>query len=78
ALAEGALWHSVAQVSVAVSGVAGPLGGSASKPVGTVCLGWATPSGVTSQTQHFEGERDAVRAAAVRHALQGLLRLIEA
>jgi len=74
AMAEGALWHSLAQVSVAVSGVAGPLGGSPGKPVGTVCLGWATPAGVTSQTQHFEGDRDAVRAAAVRHALQGLLR----
>jgi len=73
ALAEGALWHSLAQVSVAVSGVAGPLGGSASKPVGTVCFGWATPAGVTSQTQRFEGERDAVREAAVRCALQGLL-----
>jgi len=73
ALAEGALWHSLAQVSVAVSGIAGPLGGSPSKPVGTVCLGWASPAGVRSQTLHFEGDRAAVRAAAVRCALQGLL-----
>jgi nicotinamide-nucleotide amidase len=73
AMAEGALRHSLAQVSVAVTGVAGPTGGSADKPVGTVWFGWATPQGVVTERQCFPGDRDAVRAATVRHALAGLL-----
>lgn len=73
AMAEGALRHSLAQVSVAVTGVAGPTGGSADKPVGTVWFGWATPEGVSTERQCFPGDRDAVRLATVRHALAGLL-----
>jgi len=73
AMAEGALRHSHAQVSVAVTGVAGPTGGSAEKPVGTVWFGWATPQGVFTELQHFAGDRDAVRQATVHHALKGLL-----
>lgn len=72
AMALGALQHSHAQVAVAVTGIAGPTGGSAAKPVGTVCFGWATPQGVTSEVQHFAGDRAAVRAATVLHALHGL------
>lgn len=73
AMAEGALRHSRAQVAVAVTGVAGPTGGSADKPVGTVWFAWATPQGVRSERGCFAGDRDAVRAATVQHALAGVL-----
>jgi nicotinamide-nucleotide amidase len=73
AMASGAITHSRAQVAVAVTGVAGPSGGSADKPVGTVWLAWATPHGVSAQVVHFTGGRAQVRAATVRHALQGLV-----
>ena len=76
AMAAGALQHAAAQVSVAVTGVAGPTGGSADKPVGTVWFGWATPAGVISEVQHFSGNRAAVRAATVQHALKRLLALL--
>ncbi|MCM2340205.1 CinA family protein [Rhodoferax sp.] len=77
AMAAGALAHSRAQVAVAVTGVAGPAGGSAAKPVGTVWLAWATPTGVTSEVQHFAGDRAAVRQATVHHALARLAELIQ-
>ncbi len=73
AMATGALAHSHAHVSLAVTGVAGPTGGSAAKPVGTVWFGWATPAGVSTELKRFDGDRAAVRAATVRHALQGML-----
>jgi nicotinamide-nucleotide amidase len=73
AMAAGALAHSPAQLAVAVTGVAGPTGGSADKPVGTVWFGWATSAGVFTEHQHFEGDRSAVRQATVHHALAGLL-----
>ncbi|MBM3386382.1 MAG: CinA family protein [Betaproteobacteria bacterium] len=73
AMAAGALQHGHAQVSVAVTGVAGPTGGSADKPVGTVCFGWCVAGQLSSECQHFPGDRQAVREASVRHALQGLL-----
>ncbi len=73
AMAAGALAHSPAQLAVAVTGVAGPTGGSAEKPVGTVWFGWATPQGVFTEHQRFDGDRAAVRQATVRHALAGLL-----
>jgi nicotinamide-nucleotide amidase len=73
AMARGALRHSRAQVSVAVTGVAGPTGGSADKPVGTVWFGWATPAGVFTEHRRFDGDRAAVRQATVVHALAGLL-----
>ena len=73
AMAEGALRHSSAQVAVSITGVAGPTGGSADKPVGTVCFAWVTPSGVFSERLHLGGDRTAVRQAATQHALIGLL-----
>lgn len=76
AMAQGALQYSHAQVAVAVTGVAGPSGGSADKPVGTVWFGWATPSGLLSEVQHFAGDRAAVRAATVHHALVRLASLL--
>ena len=77
-MAQGALKHSRAQLSVAISGVAGPGGGSAEKPVGTVCFGWAKQGGkVISRRQHFEGDRQAVRRQAVVIAIQGLRELVD-
>lgn len=73
AMALGALAHSKAQISVAVTGVAGPSGGSPDKPVGTVCFGWAIDGQAWTECQRLDGDRDAVRAATVAHALQGLL-----
>ncbi len=72
AMAQGALQHSAAQVALAITGVAGPGGGSAAKPVGTVWFAFAGPWGVCSEVQHFGGERAAVRQAAALHALSRL------
>ncbi|MFV8834212.1 nicotinamide-nucleotide amidase [Aquisalimonas sp.] len=75
AMAEGALARSGADVAVAVSGVAGPDGGSESKPVGLVWFGWALGSGfVISRPERFPGGRDDVRRASVAVALEGVLR----
>ena len=73
AMAAGALAHAPVQWAVAVTGVAGPSGGSAEKPVGTEWFGWATPWGVTTERRQFAGDRAAVRQAAVAHALHGLV-----
>jgi nicotinamide-nucleotide amidase len=88
AMALGALRHSRAQVSVAVTGVAGPSGGSPEKPVGTVWFSWALPSDagptlgaetawVKTEVMHFSGDRAAVREATVQHALHTLLALLQ-
>ncbi|MDO9145018.1 CinA family protein [Rhodoferax sp.] len=77
AMAVGALVHSHAQAAIAVTGVAGPSGGSADKPVGTVWLAWATPSGVISELKHFDGGRSAVRQATVQLALNRLIELLQ-
>jgi nicotinamide-nucleotide amidase len=76
AMAFGAIRHSNAQVSVAVTGVAGPTGGSAEKPVGTVWFGFQVDGQLTSETLLFPGDRAAVRDATVRHALRRLLELV--
>lgn len=78
AMAAGALRRSHAQVALAVSGVAGPTGGSPDKPVGTVCFAWALQGGVPlADTRHFAGDRQSVRRQSVLHALQGLLSLLD-
>jgi nicotinamide-nucleotide amidase len=77
AMAAGALTHAQAQLAVAVTGVAGPGGGSADKPVGTVWLAWAMGSQVRTERQHFEGDRSAVRQATVARALQGLIEMLQ-
>ena len=73
AMALGALRQSKAQWSVAVTGIAGPGGGSADKPVGLVWLAWAGPHGCSCEQAHFSGDRAAVRSATVTLALSGLL-----
>ena len=78
AMARGALKRSRAMVSVAVTGIAGPTGGSADKPVGTVWFGWAMPNGIHTEVRRFEGDRQAVRNATVRHALATLVLRLQA
>ncbi len=73
-MTEGAVGRSHASVGVAVTGVAGPSGGSKDKPVGTVWFGFLIDGELTSETRIFPGDRAAVRAATVRHALEGLVR----
>lgn len=74
AMAEGALANSQARIALAVSGIAGPGGGSEGKPVGQVCLAWAREGADTvSERQQFSGDREAVRRQAVVRALEGLL-----
>jgi nicotinamide-nucleotide amidase len=77
AMAQGALLHSKAQVTLAITGVAGPAGGTLDKPVGTVWFAWTTPQRLHSEVRHFEGDRAAVRQASALHSLLGLLSLIE-
>lgn len=76
AMAFGAVRRSAAQVSVAVTGIAGPTGGSADKPVGTVWFGFMVQGQLSSETRHFDGDRAAVRAATVQHALTRLVALL--
>ncbi len=73
----GALARSHAQVAVAVSGIAGPGGGTPDKPVGTVCLAWGMKDGVArSETARYLGDREAVRRQAVERALRGVIELL--
>ena len=76
-MAAGVLRHSAADIAVAISGIAGPGGGVPGKPVGTVCFGLAC-KGTTlqSDTQYFEGDREAVRRQSVAHALIRLLHVL--
>ena len=74
AMAFGAIRHSHAQVSVAVTGVAGPTGGSPAKPVGTVWFGFMVAGTLTSEVMLFAGDRAAVRMATVQHAVSGIVR----
>jgi nicotinamide-nucleotide amidase len=82
AMALGALSHSAAQIAVAVTGVAGPDGGSPDKPVGTVCFGWAIKRDVNAvpwvqtATRHFEGDRAAVRTQSIIAALDETIALL--
>lgn len=75
----GALARSQAQVAVAISGIAGPGGGSQDKPVGTVWFGWALPEGpISTLCRRLDGDREAVRIQSVRVALEGLLERLPA
>ncbi len=79
AMASGALQHSYADWSVAVTGIAGPGGGSADKPVGTVWIAWCNANGAAQAERFlFAGDRAAVRAQTVARALEGLIQRINA
>lgn len=69
----GVVAHSNASVALSITGIAGPGGGSAEKPVGTVCFGWLVDGHCDTETCHFSGDRDAIREQAVRHVLSQLL-----
>ncbi len=73
AMAEGALQRSDARVAVAVSGVAGPGGGSADKPVGLVWIAWSVDARTWARSFRLPGDRHDVRLQSVKHALWGLL-----
>ena len=77
AMAEGALNHSLAQVSIAITGIAGPGGGSANKPVGLVCFAWGIRADdriqTYSQVKQFSGERESIREQACVYAIESLL-----
>lgn len=76
-MAQGALKHSQAQISVSVSGIAGPGGAMPRKPVGTVCIAWASTDGnLGSTTCRLGGDREEIRARAVAAALRGLIELL--
>ena len=76
-MADGALSLSGADIAVAVSGIAGPDGGTDEKPVGTVWFAWAVRDGdqhrIETDCKHFGGDREAIRELTVAHALQGVL-----
>jgi len=83
AMALGAVTRSAAQVAVAVTGIAGPGGGTRDKPVGTVCFGWVLQGArtsapcVTTTRQRFSGDRAAVRTQSIIVALEGLIRVLD-
>ncbi|WP_020395426.1 CinA family protein [Thiolinea disciformis] len=78
-MAQGALQQSSAHVSIAVSGIAGPSGASAEKPVGFICFAWCLPNqAVASSVQYFQGDRVGIRDQAVEFALQELVKRLAA
>ena len=78
-MALGALAHSHAGIALAVTGVAGPTGGSAEKPVGTVCFAWAGAGlAERAETRRFAGDRESIRRQSVEYALTGVLQLLDA
>jgi len=71
------LSHSRAQAAFAITGIAGPTGGSPDKPIGTVCFAWALPGKpVLTGREHFQGDRRQVRGQSVRHAFRKMLALM--
>lgn len=76
-MAQGALRRGRGTLAVAVTGVAGPAGGTPGKPVGSVCLAWAGRHGIRSETRHFAGDRESVRRKSVERALEGVLEALD-
>lgn len=77
AMARGLLARAPVQHAVAVSGIAGPGGGSADKPVGTVWIAWASAHRADARVFRFDGDREAIRTRAARAALQGVVERLE-
>ena len=78
AMVRGAVEHSAAQVAIAITGSAGPEGGTPAKPVGTVYIAWQLPGHCDTRLYHFHGERDTIRRHSCDAALRGLLQRLEA
>ena len=76
AMASGARAGAKVDYAISITGIAGPDGGSPEKPVGTICFGWATPTGLHTETRHFIGDRQSIREQSVEHALAGLITLL--
>jgi nicotinamide-nucleotide amidase len=76
-MTRGALERSRATVSVSITGVAGPAGGTPEKPVGTVCFAWARAGEVRSETRRFAGDRESIRRQSVILALEGVMRVLD-
>ena len=76
-MAEGALRNSGSDFAISISGIAGPTGGSADKPVGTVCFGIGFKDNISCYTKFFEGDRDQVRKQSVAFALKELLKCLQ-
>jgi len=77
-MAQGALQSSRGTVSLAITGIAGPSGGTPGKPVGTVCFAWATKDRAPrAETKLFSGDREAVRRQSVEHSLARVLEVLD-
>ena len=77
-MVSGALDKSCANVGVAISGIAGPAGGTDTKPVGTVCFAWKIEGqAVITSTEYFSGERNEIRYYSVERALMGTIELVK-
>jgi nicotinamide-nucleotide amidase len=78
-MALGALERSRGTIALAITGVAGPAGGTPVKPVGTVCFAWAGKNlAASAETRHFAGDREAVRRQSVEYALERVVELLDA
>ena len=73
----GVLRNSRAQAALAISGIAGPSGGDAEKPIGTIWFAWAVKGRHLEEKMYFDGDRDAVRTQAAQYALSGMVRMLE-
>jgi nicotinamide-nucleotide amidase len=76
-MAIGAIQHSHAELALSITGIAGPGGGSDEKPVGTVCFGWVLNGQCDTATCHFSGDREQVRAQAVRFGLEKIVNQLD-
>jgi nicotinamide-nucleotide amidase len=76
-MALGCAKTSGSDLAISVTGIAGPEGGSRDKPVGTVCFGWVLRGQSVSETIFFDGDRETVRVQTIRHALEGMIKLLE-